>query len=298
MDAFTIGVVSNIGMMTLLALSAYLLLLVGEVSFGQQAFFGIGAYAAGIATALWGWPLLPALLFAALLGAATQFAIAIPTLRLRGFYFSIATLAFAEIVRILFELFHYQREIGGRLVGPEGEHGFRDVRYAFDNGITPLDTLLVIWALVGFVLAAFAGLERSRFGVRLRMIGEDDVLAALNGIDVTRYRLAVSAGAGALAACAGGFFIHSVTYVEPGVFGVMLGVHALAYGLIGGLGTAFGPLLGVCLDIGFLESFQSLSQYRMVLFGGLVVLLLVMRPRGLLDETAVHRLGRLFRGAR
>ncbi len=89
-----------------------------------------------------------------------------------------------------------------------------------------------------------------------------------------------------------------MTYVEPGVFGVMLGVHALAYGLIGGLGTAFGPLLGVCLDIGFLESFQSLSQYRMVLFGGLVVLLLVMRPRGLLDETAVHRLGRLFRGAR
>ncbi len=298
MDPFAIGIVSNIGMMSLLALSAYLLLLVGEVSFGQQAFFGIGAYAAGIATAMWDWPLLLALAFGAACGAAAQLGVALPTLRLRGFYFSVATLAFAEIVRILFELFRYRREVRGTIVGPDGEHGFRDIRYIFDRGWNSQDFMILIWTLLALVLIAFTVLERKRFGPRLRMIGEDDIAAALNGIDVVRYKLIASAGAGALAGLAGGLYAHSVTYIEPGVFNIMLGVHTLAYGLIGGLGTAFGALLGVLIDIGFLESFHGLAQYRMIIFGGLVALLLILRPRGLLDEVFVHRLARLFRVSR
>ena len=70
----------------------------------------------------------------------------------------------------------------------------------------------------------------------------------------------------------------------------MLGVHSLAYALIGGLGTAFGPLLGVLIDIGLLESTRAFQGYRMIVFGGLVALLLVFRPRGLLDERLVHKL--------
>jgi branched-chain amino acid transport system permease protein len=69
----------------------------------------------------------------------------------------------------------------------------------------------------------------------------------------------------------------------------MIGVHALAYGLIGGLGTAFGPVLGVLIDIGALETLRFLSSYRMIVFGGLVVIILILRPRGLLDETFVTR---------
>ena len=71
-------------------------------------------------------------------------------------------------------------------------------------------------------------------------------------------------------------------------FDIMLGVHSLAYALIGGLGTAFGPLLGVLVDIGLLEGSRVFEGYRMVAFGGLVALLLVVRPRGLLDEGAVR----------
>jgi branched-chain amino acid transport system permease protein len=78
----------------------------------------------------------------------------------------------------------------------------------------------------------------------------------------------------------------------------MLGVHSLAYGLIGGLGTAFGPLLGVVIDIGLLESIRALAGYRMIIFGGLVALLLIVRPRGLLDENVVHRIGRGWRRVR
>ena len=104
----SIGVLSNIGVISFVALSAYLLLLTGEISFGQQAFFAIGAYAAGIATALWGWSLTAALVWGAATGAAAAVLVGVPTLRLHGLYFAIATLAFAEMVRLLFELFHYQ----------------------------------------------------------------------------------------------------------------------------------------------------------------------------------------------
>src|SRR5207245_10090650 len=98
MDDHLTGILSNIGVISSIALSAYLLLLTGEISFGQQAFFAIGAYAAGIATALWGWPLAAGLAWGAATGGAAAVLIGIPTLRLHGFYFAVATLAFAEMV--------------------------------------------------------------------------------------------------------------------------------------------------------------------------------------------------------
>jgi branched-chain amino acid transport system permease protein len=122
----------------------------------------------------------------------------------------------------------------------------------------------------------------------LRQAGADALLAELQGVPVVRVRLAAAAVAGALAGVGGGLYAHLLTYVEPGNFNMMLGVHSLAYGLIGGLGTAFGPVLGVLIDIGLLESTRLFAGYRMIVFGGLVALLLIIRPRGLLDEKVVH----------
>ena len=294
MDDYMIGVLSNIGVVSFVALSAYLLLLTGEISFGQQAFFAIGAYAAGIATALWGWPLALALAWGAVSGGGAAVLVGIPTLRLHGLYFSIATLAFAEMVRILFELFRYQVEIDGELVGPNGAEGFRGIRYIFDHNIDAVQFLLLIYALLVAVLLGFVLLERSRTGVVFRMIGEDATLAGLQGISVARHKVLAAGIAGALAGVGGGLYAHLTTYVEPRIFDVMLGVHSLAYGLIGGLGTALGPLLGVLIDIGLLELIRPLAGYRMIIFGGIVALLLIVRPRGLLDEKLVHRIGRLF----
>lgn len=298
MDDYMIGVLSNIGVVSFVALSAYLLLLTGEISFGQQAFFAIGAYAAGIATALWGWPLALALAWGAVSGAAAAVLVGIPTLRLHGLYFSIATLAFAEMVRILFELFRYQVEIDGELAGPNGAEGFRNIRYIFDHNIDAGQFLLLIYALLAAVLVSFVLLERSRTGVVFRMIGQDATLAGLQGVSVAWHKVLAAGIAGALAGVGGGLYAHLTTYVEPRIFDVMLGVHSLAYGLIGGLGTALGPLLGVLLDIGLLESIRPLAGYRMIIFGGIVALLLIVRPRGLLDEKLVHRIGRLFVGSR
>ena len=100
--------------------------------------------------------------------------------------------------------------------------------------------------------------------------------------------LLAAAAAGALAALGGVLYAHHNTYVEPRNFDIMLGVHSLAYALIGGLGTALGPLLGVLVDIGLLEGSRWFQGWRMVAFGGLVAILLVFRPRGILDEKVVR----------
>jgi branched-chain amino acid transport system permease protein len=215
-------------------------------------------------------------------------------LRLHGLQFAIATLAFAEAVRILFELFRYQVVREGEPVGPNGIEGFRNIRYIFEHDVSATQFMLIIYGLLGVTLFGFFLLERSRLGVAFRMIGQDGLLAAAQGVPVFRVKLMGASLAGAIAGLGGGLYAHLTTYVEPAIFDVMLGVHSLAYGLIGGLGTAFGPLLGVVIDIGLLESTRWFAGYRMIVFGGLVAVLLIVRPRGLLDERLVHRIRRLI----
>jgi branched-chain amino acid transport system permease protein len=295
MDDFMVSVLSNIGMITFLALSAYLLLLTGEISFGQQAFFAIGAYLSGIATAMWGWPLWLGVLWGALAAAAAATAIGVLTLRLRGLYFSIATMAFAEMVRLLFVIFHYQVVIDGEPVGPDGSEGFRDIRWVFEHNVSATEYMVIIYTVLFIVLMLFLLLERSRLGSIFRMLGEDTLLTEMQGLNVIRFKVLASGIAGFVAGIGGGFYAHFATYLEPQIFNVMLGVHGLVYGLIGGLGTAFGPLIGVGLDIGFLEAVRAIQGYRMIVFGGLVAVLLIFMPRGILDEERIHRLRLMWR---
>jgi branched-chain amino acid transport system permease protein len=296
MDPFLISVVSHIGLFSFLALSAWILLIGGEISFGQQAYFALGAYWAGIATAVWQVPLPLALIFGMGLGAVIGAAVAWPASRLSGVHYAIATLAFAEFLRAGLNLFHYRRDVGGHMTGPEGPDGFRDIRWIFDHGVEPGLYLIIILGLLAAVLAGFALAARLNLIAQLRMVGEDPILAGMQGVHVLRWKIGAAVLAGAIAALGGGLYAHMATYVEPAQFGVMLGVHAVAYGLIGGLGTAFGPLLGVLIDIGLLESLRSLASYRMIVFGGLVAVILILRPRGCLDEATVSRVRSWLRG--
>jgi branched-chain amino acid transport system permease protein len=288
MDDYALGVLTNIGLFSFLALSAYLLLIAGELSFGQQAFFGVGAYVAGIATAMLALPLPLAALVAMTAGAVSAALVGLPSLRLRGLYFAMATLAAAEMFRILFELLHWQVEVEGEMIGPDGTQGFRGIRWMLESGVEPGGFAAIVWALLAAVLFLFLVVEHSRLGATIRALGHDPVLAGALGVDVDRLKLGIVAASGALAALGGALFAHHNTYIEPRNFDIMLGVHSLAYALIGGLGTALGPLLGVLLDIGVLEASRFLQGYRMIVFGGLVALLLIWRPRGLLDERVVH----------
>ncbi len=287
---YLLTVISNIGMISLIALSAYLLLISGEISFGQQAYFGISAYAGAIATTLWGWPLWLALLFGSSLAALAAGFVGLLTLRISGLYFSIATLAFAEMVRLSLFKLSYQLEIDGELIGPNGAEGFGEIRWIFDNDVSVLEYTLLIYGILLLVLFCLVLIERSRLGMIFRMLGQDPLLTRIQGLNPVRYKVTAAILAGFIAGLGGTLYAHSFTYIEPQIFNVMLGVHALAYGLIGGLGTVLGPLIGVAIDIGFLESVRVFQGYRMIVFGGLVALMLIFMPRGILDENRVYRL--------
>jgi branched-chain amino acid transport system permease protein len=292
------SILVRVGIEAFVALSAYLLLLLGRISFGQQAFFIVGGYVAGMATALVGLPLAAGVAVGALAGAAASALFGVVVGGARGMYFATATLAWGELVRVGLLGFHLQVPVGPDLVGPAGADGFRGIRALFTSGISLGAYLAGIWILLALTLWALARTLASRWGEAVRMIGEDEEAAAAAGVRLAAVRLSTLAVAGGLAGAGGGLYAHYATYLEPGHGDVMLGVHSLAWGLIGGLGTPLGPLVGVALDVGLLESLRVLAGYRMILFGGVLMAFLVVRPRGLLDEATVHRLPRALRGRR
>ena len=112
---YYVAIASIIGIHALLGLSVYLVAISGQMSLGQQGFFAIGAYLAGMCTTLWGLPLLPSLTLGALLAGALGFLVGFPALRVRGFYLAIATYGFGEIVRLVFLNIRYTRNVGGRI---------------------------------------------------------------------------------------------------------------------------------------------------------------------------------------
>ena len=285
-----IGLGTDIAIMSLLALSAYLVLLVGRISFGQQAFFGLGAYASALATVVGQWHLAPALLLGMCVGALASVLVAIPTLRLSGLHYAVATLAFAEMLRIALLSWHFTVQRDGEMVGPDGSEGFGNIRFLLQSDVSPAHFLWVCVLVLAAALLLLGLMRGTRLGLALRMVGHDEGLSATQGLPVLRLQVLATAMAGALAALGGGLYAHRATYIEPSLFEPMLGVHAVGYALIGGLGVALGPLLGVFFDIGLLEATRVFAGWRMVVFGGLVALFLRWRPRGLLDETLVHRL--------
>ena len=290
LDDYLLTVISNIGMISLIAISAYILLITGEISFGQQAYFGISAYSGAIATTLWGWPFWVSLLFGSLIAGIAAGVVSALTVRISGLYFSISTLAFSEMVRLSLLKFSYQKEIDGELLGPNGAEGFGGIRWVFDNNISVFQYTLLIYLILFLVITFLFFIERSGLGMIFRMIGQDPMLTRVHGINPVNYKVIAAVLAGFIAGLGGMLYADSFTFIEPQIFNVMLGVHSLAYGLIGGLGTVFGPLIGVALDIGFLESIRVIHGDRMIVFGGLVAVMLILMPRGFLDEKRVYRL--------
>src|SRR2546429_2608333 len=161
---YYVAVLSIMGVHILLGLSVYLVAITGQLSFGQQGFYAIGAYVAGVCTALWGTHLVPALLLGMTAAGLIGFLVGFPTLRVKGLYLGIATFGFGEIVRLAFLNIKYTKMVGGKLVGPNSAEGFRHVSYIYDRGFTQVQYLAVIYAAVIVV----AGLVHLLWGGELR----------------------------------------------------------------------------------------------------------------------------------
>lgn len=280
---FYLGLFQVIGVHTLLGLSAWCVLHTGQVSLAQGGFFAIGAYAAGIMTAMFGWPLAMALPAAAAISAAAAVAVGFPALRVKGLMLVVATTAFAEIVRLVFFNFSWRVQTPQGPVGPDGGLGFGGIRYFPGNGWSSWEILTLVWAMVAMVMALLWWLDRSRIGTLWRAVGEDEVAAQSAGINLTGAKVSAFGIGGAVAGLAGGLFAHYTTHIEHSNFTILLATFAIAYPILGGLGSLAGTLVAVIFIQGFLiEGLRFLGDWRSLLFGALIVLVMLVRPNGML----------------
>jgi len=287
---FYLGLLQIIGVHTLLGLSAYVLLLTGQVSLAQAGFMAIGAYVSAMLTVLARWALLPALLAGGTVAAMVACLVGFPALRVRGLMLVVATLAFGEAVRLFFFNFDYQIAMGGIRVGPLGGEGFRQIRYFPENGWTTFEVMLFIWMVVGAVMAALWWMDRSRAGAVLRAVGEDEVAAQSAGLNLTAVKVSAMTLGGFIGGVAGGLYAHYTTHIEQGNFNVIVATFAIAYPILGGLSNVFGTLAAVVFIQGFLiEGLRFLGDWRNLLFGALIVLAMNVRPSGLLDAKSMAK---------
>lgn len=293
---FYAGLAQVIGIHTLLGLSAYCVLLTGQVSIAQAGFFAIGAYTAGVMTVIGDAHILTAIVTGAAAAGVVAALIGFPALRVRGLMLVVATVAFGEAVRLLFFNFTWRVEKDGVMVGPTGTEGFRQIRYFPENGWSTLDVTLLIWAVTALVLAALWWMDRSRAGAVLRATGADELAAQSVGVSITAVKVSAMAIGGVIAGLGGGLYAHVTTHIEHAQFGVMLATFAIAYPILGGLSSVFGTVLAVIFVQGFLiEGLRFMGDWRNLLFGALIVLAMNLRPSGLLDAQSLRVLGNLFK---
>ncbi len=276
----TLNDIWNVAFAVILA-SAWNLLggFAGQVSIGYSAFIGIGAYTTAL-LALEGVNPYATLPLAALLAAAFSFVVGLPTFRLRGPYFTIATIGVSEAVRVV--------AAGVSFTG--GSSGLRMPAGSFD--FTRNYASMVILAVAVVALAAWV--KESPFGSALAAIRQDIDAAEALGVHSTKYKLLVHALSAAIVAVAGSLFAINFQYISPNsVFDFRLSLSIVLMPIVGGLGTIAGPVLGALL-FGYLQikllSSAALRDSYLFLYGAMLIAVMLFEPRGLLG--LFHRLRR------
>ncbi len=254
----------------------------GQLSFGHVAFFGVGAYASTIVQMRFGlspWLGLPA---AALAGAAVGGIIAVLSFRagLKGSYFALITLAFAEVLRIVANSVDITGGGLGMLIPMKA--GVANFQFAERTGF-----YFLILALAAGSVALAEWLRHSRFGAQLAAIRENEDAAKALGINVFVEKVKVMLISGAIGGIGGCFFAQYFLYIDPLiVFGVDKSVEMLLVSMIGGAGTVYGPLVGALLLALVSDATRLLTQIQglsLVLYGALLVVIIAYLPNGLID---------------
>ncbi len=254
----------------------------GQLSFGHVAFFGVGAYASTIVQMRFGFNPWWGLPVSALAGAAAGWFISVLSFRagLKGSYFALITLAFAEVFRIISNSIEITGGGLGMLIpmkqtAANFQFGDRRVFYFIILALTVISIAIALW------------LKASRFGARLAAIRENEDSARALGINVFSEKIKIMAISGAIAGVGGCFFSQYFLYIDPTiVFGVDKSVEMLLVSMIGGAGTVYGPLIGAVLLALVSEvtrSMFSLQGLSLVLYGTLLVIIIAFLPNGLVD---------------
>lgn len=265
------SLIFSIGVNGLLALSMYTVLAVGQLSVGQAAFMGIGAYVSALLTLYLNWPFAAVLVAAMTVPALIAVAIGGPTLKLTGVHLALATIALGEILRI----FCNAAEFTGGALGL--------------SGIPTKTSFGLIFGLLAVFLLGFFLVARSRLGRAMEAMREDEVAAGVMGVNLPAMKLAALVVSAMLAGLAGALNAHANSFIGPNDYGFEQAVTILSFALLGGIGSPFGPVLGALILTLLPELLTALHDFKLVVNGLIIVIAVLFMPRGLL----IWRMGRI-----
>jgi branched-chain amino acid transport system permease protein len=266
MSTYYAGLLADVGILLLGALSVYITLATGQLSLGNAGFMGIGAYLSSYLTVTVGLPLTLALVIAAVTAGAIGVIVGFPALRLNGIYLAMATLGFGEMVRSFFLNL-------GAMGGSEGFHGMQHI----SNGY--------IWSWASAILLLVMVLEHSQVWLEMRAVRDDETAAGLVGLNATIIKVGAFGFAAAVAAVSGGLFVHHHLYIEPGNFSFERSIDFVLAVILGGSTVSFGALVGALLLVMLPEYLRFLAEWRFAAFGALLIAMLLLRRQGILDRS-------------
>ena len=275
-NQYHLQVLIFVGIYIVLTLSLNLLNgYVGLLSIGHASFYGVGAYASAKLTMELGFPFLLSMLCSGLIAGFFGYLLGKPTLRLSGIYLALATLGFNVILWLI--LLNWMSFTNGPL-------GIMDVPPPTLFGYeiqTRSDYYYLILTLVVLTVVSMHRLIDSRFGRALIAIREDTLAAEAAGVNTTRYKVQAFVLAAFYAGIAGSFYAHFVKYISPDSFTHVESFVLLAMLALGGQGNLVGPVVGATMLIVIPEVFRFLQEYRMFLYGGVLVVMMLVRREGL-----------------
>ncbi|PNG27967.1 branched-chain amino acid ABC transporter permease [Methylocella silvestris] len=258
------SLIASLGVNGLLALSMYVVLAIGQLSLGQAAFMGVGAYASALLSLHTGLPFPLELAAAMLIPAAFALAIGAPTLRLSGVYLALATIGLGELLRI----FLIQSDFTGGALGL--------------SGIPAKAGFTLIYGCLAAATLALMLITRSRIGRAMEAIREDETAAAVSGVDLPRYKMTALVVSAMLAGLAGALNAHASSFIGPNDYGFDAAVTILSYALLGGVGSPFGSLAGALVLTLLPEILRPLQDFRLVVNGAIIVVAVLYMPHGLI----------------
>ena len=270
--------VFSVGVHALLDLSIWLTLSCGLLSLANAAFMGVGAYVSALLSLHLEWSFGSVLLAGGIAPTLVALIIGAPVLRLSGVYLAMATLAFGEVVRITV----LNLEITG---GPEGLNG---IPLATEGWHIALILAVTVYGL--------ARLRRSKVGRAFEAIKEDEVAARLMGINVDRYKLLAFSLGAFIAGVAGALNAHFTFFISPREYGFENAVDILTMAVLGGTSSLIGPMLGSSILTLLPELLRSLQDFRSLVNGAVLVLVVLFLPKGLWESRRIRAFFKRLKG--
>jgi branched-chain amino acid transport system permease protein len=257
-------------------LGLYITAMSGQLSLATAAIAGIAGYASAVLTVKFGWPFAPTVLIGAIAAAVSGVLLALLTLKMRDFILKLTTLAFGEAVVVLAFNWDY---IGGA-------NSF--------TGITLHTTIFTCIAGTAVALYVAWRFDGSRLGFAARAVRDDPLAAAAMGVSIKSVRSITFGLGAALVGMAGAIQAHYVLVISPQELGFFVSLNYIIFLLFGGLQTMWGPVLGAVILTAAPELLRFTNEFRLILYGLIIVLVVLLRPQGLLTRTPTGRARRLF----